>query len=212
MAGSSDAKIPEATARHGSPCDLWRYVAVALVSVLAFFAAYSYALGQGGPTPQATQGSAAAQGSAASWAYTDQGRAVAPLGSSTQADTGSGGCCVGGSGGGGCCGGGAASGGAPQQKIAKNATVAGAEQVVDLTVNNGYYPNYITAKAGLPLRIKIYHPSQGGCDGTLVFPDWGVRKDLAPASRDEIVLAPAKAGTYRFTCGMGMLSGTLVLR
>jgi hypothetical protein len=201
MAGPSNSRnggkaTPAKTKESGSaPPDLWRYAAVALVVVLAFFAAYSYALGQGGPV----------QGTAVSRAYAGQGQGATPAAAA-------GGCCgVGGAGatagGGGCCG-----TGAPQKKIEKVATVIGSEQVVDLTVNNGYSPNYITAKAGLPLRIKIDHPSQGGCDGVLVFPDFGVQKTLAPNSRDEILLAPAKAGTYRFTCGMGMLSGTLVLR
>jgi hypothetical protein len=215
---SAGRRGPTKPARKGgSAVDSWRYPVIALVVVLAFFAAYSYALGEGGASPTALQAAAYTP----QQAYTDQGQPVASPAVNAQAAAGgggaaAGGCCGGGGGapgataagggGGGCCGGG------NQKKIQKAAKAVGSEQVIDLTVNGNYNPNYITAKAGLPLRIKIDHPSQGGCDGTLVFPDLGIRKDLAPASRDEIVIGPAKAGTYRFTCGMGMLSGTLVLK
>lgn len=80
-----------------------------------------------------------------------------------------------------------------------------------MTVNGNYSPNVIEAEPGVPLRIKVDHPSPGGCDETLVFPDLGISRRLPPMGKDELVVPALQPGQYRFTCQMNMLSGTLVV-
>jgi hypothetical protein len=206
--------------------NLARYAAVAAMVVMAFFAAYSYALGS------AQNGQAGASGSQVQ-AYDEYGNPVQTAaqpaigGGGGGGAAGGGGCCggggapssggggapgagggaVAGGGGGGCCG-----GGGPQKEIRKKATQTGGTQVIEMTVNGNYDPNVIEVKAGVPLTINIDHPGAGGCDGTLVFPDFGISRNLPAGGKDVISFTPDKAGTYRFTCGMGMLSGTLIVQ
>jgi len=193
--------------------NLARYAAVATMVVMAFFAAYSYALGS------AQNGQAGASASQVQ-AYDEYGNpvqtAAQPAIGGGGGAAGGGGCCGGGgapgaggaaAGGGGCCG-----GGGPQKEIRKKATQTGGTQVIEMTVNGNYDPNVIEAKAGVPLTFKIDHPSPGGCDGVLVFPDFGVSEELPPNGKTEITITPDKPGTYRFTCGMGMLNGTLIVQ
>lgn len=178
--------------------DLMRYALIAGAVVVAFFAAYGYALGS-----SASRATGYAGGVQVPAGYAGQTTAGGP-----NALAGGGGCCGGGNTAGtGCC-----AGRGRAAKASTAAKIVGGEQVVDMTVNGGYNPDHITAKAGLPLRVRINHPGPaGGCDGTLVFPDFGISRRLPASGRDEIVLNPLRAGTYRFTCGMNMLTGTLVV-
>lgn len=197
--------------------NLARYAAVAAMVVMAFFAAYSYALGS-------ATGQAGYAGGQAAPAYDEYGNPVpvaaqpAIGGGAAAGGAAGGGCCGSGggaptggggavAGGGGCCG-----GGGPQEEIRKKATQTGDTQVIEMTVNGNYDPNVIEAKAGVPLTFKIDHPSPGGCDQYLVFPDFGVSQELPPNGKTEITITPDKPGTYRFTCGMGMLNGTLIVQ
>lgn len=176
--------------RYGGPQG--RYAVIVLLVVASFFAAYSYALG--------SSERAVSPGSATA-AYDPATGAALPVAATDPSASGAAGVgCA-------CC-----DAGGPQQEIRKAATMEGGEQVIAMTVNGGYDPNVIEARAGVPLRIRIEHPSPGGCDQTLVFRDFGVYRDLPPYGRTEVVFTPKKAGTYGFTCGMNMLSGTLVVK
>ena len=205
--GKMDKERQDDVRRAPQP-GLGRYAAVAMLVVMAFFAAYSYALGSNG-------GGSATASSQGLQAYDEYGNpvqvaaqpAVVDPNAGGGAAAGGGACGGGAAGGGGCCG-----GGGPQKEIRKAAKQVGDTQVIDLVVNGNYDPNVIEAKAGVPLTINIDHPSPGGCDQTLVFPDFGISRDLPPNGKDVITFTPDKPGSYRFTCGMNMLSGTLVVK
>lgn len=73
----------------------------------------------------------------------------------------------------------------------------------------GYEPTAISAKAGVPIMLTV---AQGdGCAAGFLIPQLDVALDNSsgPVSADLGILQP---GEYRFTCGMDMVSGLLMVR
>jgi len=73
----------------------------------------------------------------------------------------------------------------------------------------GYVPDTILARAGAPIELTV---GKGvGCAAGFLMPDLGVSADNS--SGDVTVQLPALGpGTYAFTCGMGMVSGQLIVK
>lgn len=88
------------------------------------------------------------------------------------------------------------------------ATVSDSEVVI--TVDNGYSPATIRARAGAPLRLVFDRKDNSSCTEEVVFPDFGVRKFLPTGQRTTIEITPPKPGRYEFMCGMSMVRGTLI--
>jgi len=86
----------------------------------------------------------------------------------------------------------------------------GAAQVA-IAVRGGYEPAAVRVKAGAPVRLVFDRQETAGCSEEVVFPDFGVRKFLPAFQKTTVELTPPTAGTYDFTCGMGMLRGKLIV-
>jgi plastocyanin domain-containing protein len=74
---------------------------------------------------------------------------------------------------------------------------------------SGYEPASVTAQAGRPVTLTVAKGT--GCATTFLMPSLGVTADNSqgPAT---VSLGKLSAGTYKFTCGMGMIEGKLVVR
>jgi plastocyanin domain-containing protein len=83
-------------------------------------------------------------------------------------------------------------------------------QEVAIIVHGGYSPATIRVSAGRPVRLVFDRQETSGCSEELVFPDFGLRKFLPANQRTTVEVTPPAAGTYEFTCGMGMLHGRLI--
>ena len=88
------------------------------------------------------------------------------------------------------------------------AVATGAEVLI--TVDGGYSPATIRARAGEPLRLVFDRRDTSSCSEEVVFPDFGVRKFLPHGERTTVEITPQKAGRYEFMCGMSMLRGTVI--
>ena len=84
------------------------------------------------------------------------------------------------------------------------------QEVVLSMKNYNYYPNTITVKANQPVSISL-DESVRGCYRGLVIRDFGISKYLK-TPQDTIVFTPTKKGTFRFSCSMGMGTGTLIVK
>ena len=87
---------------------------------------------------------------------------------------------------------------------------AGAQEV-GIVVRGGYEPSVIRAKKGTPLRLVFAREETSGCSEEVVFPDFGVKRYLPAHEKTTVEIVPERAGTYEFTCGMGMLRGRVVV-
>ncbi len=173
-----------------------RWSVIVAIALVAFFGSYRFAIARSVTAQAAVSGSPAS--------------AVAKT-------VGSGGSCCGGgasatgaagaSAAGGCCGSGAAKTG---PAITKKAAVSGNVQKISVDLSKGYYdPATIQLKAGVPAEITFGQGS--GCLAQVQSQELGFFEDLqnGPVT---VKLAALSAGTYTFTCGMQMQSGTIVVK
>src|SRR6516162_5872889 len=94
---------------------------------------------------------------------------------------------------------------------ARAAELAGGVQRVTVTVRGGYSPDVIRARQGVPLELVFDRQESGDCTSRVVFPDLAVSASLPAYERTTVHLAPARAGSFGFACGMNMVHGTLIV-
>ena len=82
---------------------------------------------------------------------------------------------------------------------------------VVITVDGGYSPNSVRAKAGERLRLIFDRRDDSSCSEEVVIPAFGIRTYLPTGQRTAIEVTPTEAGRIPFTCGMGMLKGTILV-
>ena len=99
---------------------------------------------------------------------------------------------------------------APSTAIAASVGRTGAQDVT-ITVQGGYTPSVINATAGTPLRIVFDRKETSGCSEEVTIPAFGIRAFLKANAKTTVEITPTTAGTYEFTCGMGMLRGRIVV-
>lgn len=84
-------------------------------------------------------------------------------------------------------------------------------QTVRIEVHGGYDPAVVRVRAGRPVRLEFHRDETNPCSEEIVVPDFGIRRFLPAHETTTVELTPDRAGTHAFTCGMGMLHGTLVV-
>ena len=94
--------------------------------------------------------------------------------------------------------------------VAAQVGATGLQQVV-IRVEGGYAPSRVRLRAGQPARLVFDRREDSSCSEEVVIPDLGIRTFLPAHQRTGVDLPPPLAGTYEFTCGMGMLRGSLVV-
>lgn len=91
------------------------------------------------------------------------------------------------------------------------AAIQTGRQIIDLTVKGlDYYPSPIRLKKGVPVEIRVDTNSVKGCLRAIQIPAFGVRK-VVSANDNKIEFTPDKAGTFGFSCFMGMGKGQIVI-
>jgi len=89
--------------------------------------------------------------------------------------------------------------------------VVNGKQVITMSASSsGYSPNRFTVKVGVPVLWNISAAGSVGCAGAIVsrglFPDVVY---LTPGTTVAKEFTPLAVGTYRFSCSMGMYTGSI---
>jgi heme/copper-type cytochrome/quinol oxidase subunit 2 len=92
-------------------------------------------------------------------------------------------------------------------------TIVDGVQVVKVAVTgSGYTPSRIVVREDMPVRLVFEQFSSSACASQVQIPSLDVSKVKLPKGKETPVeFTPTKAGSYLFTCGMEMLTGTLVV-
>lgn len=98
------------------------------------------------------------------------------------------------------------------RQTASAVSSSGGVQEVAITVKGGYSPDVIEVAKGKPVQLSFYRDEESSCSEELLLPDFSIRRDLPAFKTTLVELLPEKAGTFPFTCGMGMLRGSLVVK
>ncbi|MCL5784916.1 MAG: sulfite exporter TauE/SafE family protein [Patescibacteria group bacterium] len=84
------------------------------------------------------------------------------------------------------------------------------KQNVDIQVlPNGYNPDYIKVKAGIPVKLNLAATGGLGCTSTFVIPQLKISKNLVQGSTTSVEFTPSAPGKITWSCSMGMYSGVM---
>ncbi|HML45531.1 MAG TPA: hypothetical protein PKE04_02125, partial [Clostridia bacterium] len=84
-------------------------------------------------------------------------------------------------------------------------------QTIDSTLEPGRYPS-ITVEVGTPVQWRINAPqgSINGCNNRMIFPAYGIEYTFKTGD-NLIEFTPTQTGTYRYSCWMGMIRGSVTV-
>lgn len=102
--------------------------------------------------------------------------------------------------------------GGPSVGPATGTTAADGVVEVPLVIKNTQYvPQQVQIPADKPVRLIVDRQENSSCSSQLVIPQLGIKVDLAPNAKTTVDIPATKAGSYTLTCGMGMMSGSIVV-
>lgn len=84
-------------------------------------------------------------------------------------------------------------------------------QEATITIKDGYQPNTIVVKKGIPLRLN-FDLQEETCTGTVVFTDFKLKREITPHQLTLVEFTPDTAGSFTFACPMNMIEGTLIVK
>lgn len=95
--------------------------------------------------------------------------------------------------------------------LMKKETVVAVIDSVDITVEGGYSPSVISIPRGKPTKITFLRKDPSSCLEEVVLPDFKIKKYLPLNERVTVEVNPKEAGEYKFSCGMNMFHGKLIV-
>lgn len=76
----------------------------------------------------------------------------------------------------------------------------------------GYEPASFKLHRGVPARVTFTRKVSATCGTEIVLPEYGIRRALPLNDPVVVEFTPKKTGEFTFSCGMGMLRGSVVVR
>lgn len=96
--------------------------------------------------------------------------------------------------------------------VAVEATDMGEYQTVEIVVDGAYMPNTVVLQRGKLAKLVFLRKDVSGCFEEVVLPDFGVSQKLPVGKSFEINVNPDKVGEFKYSCGMHMFFGTVVVK
>lgn len=97
------------------------------------------------------------------------------------------------------------------QRRAKRKLPAVQKVTVALT-EKGYEPTSLKLRRGVPAQVTFIRKVSATCGTEIVIADYNIKRALPLNEPILMEFTPKKSGTFAFTCGMGMLRGSLIVR
>ncbi len=83
------------------------------------------------------------------------------------------------------------------------------KQVIRITqYGNGYSPNNVTVKVGIPVKLLVNATNLYSCSASFVIPKFNIFTGLKEGI-NEIEFTPTDTGPIKFSCSMGMYTGVI---
>lgn len=99
---------------------------------------------------------------------------------------------------------------APQAVTPYRAAVAGTQKVT-IEIDGGFTPSSIWVKPGERTELTFVRKGGDGCGESLLLPSLGVKRTLRPGRKTTVTFTPRTTQVVRFTCGMKMYKGHVVV-
>ncbi len=103
--------------------------------------------------------------------------------------------------------------GAQKQKRSRAGRNVKSVQSATVTLtDNGYQPSSLKLRPGVPARVTFVRRIEETCGTEIALPAYNIRRALPLNEPVVVEFTPDKAGEFNFTCGMGMLRGTVIVQ
>jgi plastocyanin domain-containing protein len=86
------------------------------------------------------------------------------------------------------------------------------QKVTVALTERGYEPTSLKLRRGVPAQVTFIRKVSATCGTQIVIVDYDIRRALPLNEPVLVEFTPKKSGTLAFTCGMGMLRGSLIVR
>lgn len=99
----------------------------------------------------------------------------------------------------------------PEESGQDTARMEDGIQVVESTLASGSYAD-IRVAAGIPVKWIVYADAENinGCNDRILCREFGIEETFAPGE-NIIEFTPTAAGTYSYSCWMGMIHGSIIV-
>jgi thiol-disulfide isomerase/thioredoxin len=77
---------------------------------------------------------------------------------------------------------------------------------------SGYEPSSVILQRGKPAELSFIRKIERTCGREIVIPGYGIKQSLPLNVPVTVTFTPRRSGHFKFTCGMDMFRGTLVVR
>lgn len=83
---------------------------------------------------------------------------------------------------------------------------------VDIVVDGGYSPEIISVPLGKVTKLNFIRKDPSSCLEEVVLGDFKIRKELPLNQKVTIEITPQASGEFKFTCGMNMYHGKIIVK
>jgi len=90
--------------------------------------------------------------------------------------------------------------------------VNGVQKVTINAVNQGYSPNYVTVKQGVPVELTVQSNGTYSCALSFIFKEFNISANLKATDAQTFTFTPTSKGKFTFTCSMGMYTGVMEVK
>lgn len=96
--------------------------------------------------------------------------------------------------------------------LAKKEKAVAAGEEIDIAVEGGYSPETIIISKGKTTKINFLRKDANTCLEEVVLGDFKIRKQLPLNQKISVEITPQKSGEFRYSCGMGMFHGKIIVK
>lgn len=96
--------------------------------------------------------------------------------------------------------------------LKRKETVVFAHGSIDILVDGGYKPEVVEIPVNKETKLNFTRKDSNPCLEEVILGDFKIKKNLPLNETVVITLNPKKTGIFRFSCGMGMFHGKLIVK
>lgn len=100
----------------------------------------------------------------------------------------------------------------PETSPGKAASDPQIQAATIILTEKGYQPGSLRLRPGIRARVTFLRKVEATCGTELILADYGIKRELPLNQPVTIEFTPTKTGDFKFSCGMDMLQGSIVVR
>jgi cobalt-zinc-cadmium efflux system membrane fusion protein len=99
-----------------------------------------------------------------------------------------------------------------QPPAAPSAPAAQIQTATIILNEKGYQPGSLRLRPGIRARVTFIRKVEVTCGDSVILADFGIKRELPLNQPVTVEFIPAKPGEFKFSCGMDMLKGSLIVK